>query len=1053
VDSLTRSEHHVWSVADLLRGTFTVGEYGKVILPFAFLRRLDYLLAPTREAVHDHLTENQSMADGLTGFDFYNTSPIDFLSLLSDPSRIRDNLMHFVDGFSPNVREVIHGYDFDLTVSRLDAAGLLYLVCQKFASMDLSESAIDEYSMGHMFDSLIRKFGESSNADVTPVDIARLMAQLLIEPDSTAMSDRSSTVSVMDPCCRNGNVLLELKAQIHQISPGLTVDLGGYEADTNTYALAKSSFLLQEIPADGIRIGNALRQDINETFDYLATHIPFGASWRGIKDDVTWSYEIRARFRHGLPRTTDSALLHVQDLINHMMPATSGGGRAIALVNGSPLFSGHVNSSEAQIRQWLVESDYVEAVIALPEGLLPDSTAASYLLILTNRKEPSRHGKIQMINAQEVHTPLRKRLNHKHRTLSGQDIQHIVDLYRRFTDEERSEIVPNSELGKQRITIERPLRVRWEINDHTVELAGKTKVVLALQPDVRGRLIDRLCSWIGQTHDDDRKLRVTVAELVHELNVRSSVGKALLRAFTVRAPDAPPRLSRGDGQTPDPELRKTVDLPLTETKASITARFGKALGEGAWIDWDRRTTGYTFPRQPFLVAKWSGPTRPLSEVVDQIRPHSRRAGREQTLPLLSSQDLDSADFAGDLDVLADGQDNLALCRGGDIVGSFNRWRHLPADFGEALTKLTVLRPRGGVHGATLAEWLNSGQITGWSGGFSIPDGLPTPTAALRDHGIAALITTLNHGRRAIDQVTRTLLPNVFRTDVADLEGLRGVAGTTASQAHLLNQVLQPLEDPFWRAEWNYPFHVAALARQYRLAQGISERRERILRLAEGITRMLGLFALVIRVHRQGGFSNNLKKSLDRGASFNSWLTVLRNLKADGEIPELPEMDRITFDPGGLGALLESLCRARNGPAHAHGAVTDRVIEDEVIIVEQEVMACLDLVGWFATTRWEFVEQCQYLGDGKGFRLVGYRLVASHPDWERFERDVADPFHPDRIHVWSELAPPISLKCFARALDCDDCQRKELFLFDGVTGERVTLRSLNNCTTNIPIDLT
>ncbi|TCO45870.1 HsdM family class I SAM-dependent methyltransferase [Actinocrispum wychmicini] len=1051
MDSLTRFQHHIWLAADQLRGTFAVGEYDRVILPFVFLRRLDSMLASTREAVHDHLRENQSVPDGFTGFDFYNTSPFDFSSLLSDPSRVRENLMHFVDGFSPNVREVIDGFGFRLIVSRLDAAGLLYGVCQSFASIDLSESAFDEFSMGYLFDDLIRRFGESGNADPTPLDIASLMAHVLVDQDSIELSDSSSIVSVMDPCCRNGQVLLKLNAHINQISPKLGVDLNGYEADGFAYALAKSSFLLQGVPFGGVKLGNVLRQEFTGSFDYLVTHIPFGASWRGIKDYV--KYEPKGRFRHGLPRTTDSALLHIQDLMGHMTPATSGGGRAVALINGSPLFAGHVNSGEAQIRQWLIESDYVEAVIALPEGLLSGSAVGSYLLILTNRKESSRRGKIQMINAQEMHTPLRKRLNYKRRMLSGEDIQGILGLYRRFADEDRSQIMSNSKLGKQRIVIERPLRVRWEINNHTVELVGKTKVVGALEPGVRGRLMDRLRGLVGQTHDDDRKLRVTVAELVRELDARPSLSKAILRAFTVRALDASPRLSRSGERTPDPDLRKTVDLPLIDTKESVAARFKKALGEGAWIDWDRTVTGYTFPRQPFLVAKWEGPTRPLNEMVDQIRSRSRRYGQEQVFPLLSAQDLDSVDFAGDLDATADGQDNLALCHGGDVVGSFNRWRHLPPDFGEALTKLTVLRPRGGVHAGTLAEWLNAGQITGWSGGFSLPDSLPTPTVALRDDEIAALIASLNQGRRTIDQVTRTLLPNVFRTDVADLEALKGIAVTTASQAHLLNQVLQPLEDPFWRAEWNYPFHVAVLARQYRLAQGATARRERILRLAEGITRVLGLFALVIRVRRQGVFSNNLKKSFDRGASFNSWLTVLRNLKADGEIPELPELNRVAFDPGGLGALLESLCRARNDPAHAHGAMTDRAIEDEVVVVEQDVMTCLDLVGWFATTRWEFVEQCLYLGEGEGFRLVGYRLVASHPDWERFERDVADPLHPDRIHVWSELAPPISFKCFARVLDCDDCRRKELFLFDGVTDERVTLRSLNNCDTNIPIDLT
>ncbi|HEV2582201.1 MAG TPA: class I SAM-dependent DNA methyltransferase, partial [Ktedonobacteraceae bacterium] len=407
----------IWSVADLIRDTFKRSKYQDVILPFTVLRRIDCVLQPTKERVLEVNHRLKGRLDNLapqlrraSGYAFYNTSPYDFERLVSDAPHLADNLRSYINDFSENMREVLEKFEFTNTIAKLDEAGLLFLVMQKFKSIDLHPDRVSNHDMGYIFEELIRKFNEALNENpgehFTPREVIRLMVNLLLAQDEAALKREHIVRTVYDPCCGSGGMLTIAKERIAELSKHAEVHLYGQELNGETFAICKSDLYMKSADgsdADNIMFGSTLSKDqhAGKHFDYLLTNPPYGKEWK--MDQAAVETEARrgyaGRFGAGTPRISDGQLLFLQHLLARMQDSDNGGSRVAIVMNGSPLFTGDAGSGESEIRRWILENDWLEAIVALPEQLFYNTGIATYVWVLTNRKEPRRQGKVQLINA------------------------------------------------------------------------------------------------------------------------------------------------------------------------------------------------------------------------------------------------------------------------------------------------------------------------------------------------------------------------------------------------------------------------------------------------------------------------------------------------------------------------------------------------------------------------------------------------------------------------------------------------------------------------------
>ena len=464
----------VWNVADdVLRGLFKPHEYGDITLPFLVLRRLDCLLdedGRKDKAINTYNQYNDKVPEDAlppiilkeTNTRFYNTSRYDISRLKADPNNIQLNFENYIGGFSKNVRDIIENFNLDGFIERLHKNNRLFIFCDKFTEVDLHPDKVDNHTMGQVFEELLRKFSEMSNETsgehYTPRDVVRLLVSLLFAEHREDLRGQGIIRSIFDPCCGTGGMLTIGKEYFReQINPDANIRLLGQELNAQTYAICKSDMLIIGEDPDNIRHGSSLSDDQfqGQRFDYMITNPPFGVSWKSDEEAVKADAQTaNGRFSAGTPRSSDGALLFLQHMLSKM---EDNGSRVGIVFNGSPLFTGDAGSGESEIRRWIIENDWLECIIALPEKLFFNTSIGTYIWILTNQKSVARQGKIQLINGAGFFEKMKRNLGAKNVFISDSHIRQLIQLYTNFEETENSKIYPNEFFGYTKVTVERPL--------------------------------------------------------------------------------------------------------------------------------------------------------------------------------------------------------------------------------------------------------------------------------------------------------------------------------------------------------------------------------------------------------------------------------------------------------------------------------------------------------------------------------------------------------------------------------------------------------------------
>lgn len=618
----------IWSVADLLRGDYKQSEYGRVILPLTVLRRLDCVLEPTKDQVLERAAkygDRPELLEAAAGQQFYNTSKYDFPKLLAAPDDLADNLKHYIASFSPGARDVLDKFGFDTQITRLDRSNLLYLVVSKFAEIDLHPDVVSNLEMGYLYEELIRRFSELSNETAgehfTPREVIRLMVNLLFIEDADLLTKPGISTTIYDGACGTGGMLSVAEDYLREHNPSARLHVYGQELNAETYAICRSDMMLKGQDASNIAYGNSFSEDGHPGLQtaYAIQNPPFGVEWKKVADTVRDEHESKGfagRFGAGLPRINDGSFLFVQNAISKMKPVEQGGGRVAIVFNGSPLFTGAAGSGESEIRRWIIENDWLEAVVALPDQLFYNTGISTYFWIVTNRKSPERRGKVQLVDARDMFTKMRKSLGEKRKQIDQTQIDEIVRLYGDFTENDRVKIFPNETFGFLRITVERPLRVRWEVSDDTLAAFDADSKIAKLDDHARDALRAGVEQWRGDTMTDPADADKRVAALMRDVGVKGKpLRTAILDALAVRDPDAVPVTDAKGNVLPDPDLRDNENVPLPPVpvtyEADPTARlqtieYRTAIDDylaaevhpyvpDAWVDHTKTKVGYEIP--------------------------------------------------------------------------------------------------------------------------------------------------------------------------------------------------------------------------------------------------------------------------------------------------------------------------------------------------------------------------------------------------------------------------------------------------------------------------
>ncbi len=636
----------IWSIAELLRGDYKASDYGKVILPFVVLRRLDCVLEPTKEKVlAEHAKLKVKNVDPVlrraAGQSFYNTSKLTFKALLGDPTHLARNLRAYVSAFSANATDILTNFSFDEEIARLDKANLLYKVVAEFAKIDLHPDVVSNIEMGYIFEELIRRFSEQSNEAAgehfTPREVIRLMVNLLFAPDAELLRERGALRTMYDPACGTGGMLSVADDHLRSINPHARLEMFGQELNPESYAICKSDMMLKGQDPGRIHLGNSFSQDAEagSRFDYMLSNPPFGVDWKKVEEVINREHDeqgLNGRFGAGLPRINDGSLLFLQHMIAKMKDPASGGSRIAIVFNASPLFTGGPESGESNIRRWIIESDWLEAVVALPEELFYNTGIATYVWVITNRKAARRKGKVQLIDARSLFQKMKKSLGNKRNLLSAEHITEITKTHASFAEGERSRILRNKDLGYKRVTIERPLKLRYEVTSDTVEdvralLAepvatdGKKAKPRGANGEIfdREQAIEHLEELIG-TSSTDRAAFIAHLEravFARSGNASASVRRQMLDALSVRDSHAPVVTDAKQHALPDPKLRSFEDVPLDADVRAYVEREVKPHAPEAWIAATEPKIGYEIPLTR-LFFRYE-PARSTTEIAGEVR--------------------------------------------------------------------------------------------------------------------------------------------------------------------------------------------------------------------------------------------------------------------------------------------------------------------------------------------------------------------------------------------------------------------------------------------------
>ncbi|WP_282039374.1 type I restriction-modification system subunit M [Halomonas alimentaria] len=627
----------IWSVADLLRGDFKQSQYGRIILPFTLLRRLECVLEPTKAAVldaaHAHQAKPEAVREKLllraAEQPFFNASPLT-LGTLSD-TQTADDLMSYVQSFSQDAREIFEHFEFEGFVQQLGASNLLYQVVQRFASIDMSPQRLTNYGMGLVFEELIRKFAESSNETAgehfTPRDIVHLTTSLVLTGQEEKLRPHG-IVTVYDPTAGTGGFLSESDEYIQQVSRDVTVSLHGQELNPESYAICKADMLIKGQGVDQVKLGNTLSDDQlpGEHFDFMLSNPPFGVEWKKVQKAITDEHNHKGydgRFGPGLPRVSDGSLLFLMHLVSKMRARQAGGSRIGIILNGSPLFTGGAGSGESEIRRYLLQHDLVEAIVGLPTDMFYNTGIATYVWILSNHKPAERRGQVQLINATGRASKMRKSLGSKRQFVADRDIEEIVRLYGACQEGEESKLFPVEAFGYRRITVERPLRLNFQASPERLSKLDDEKPLQKLEEAER-EAIKAACATLDPeqvfTNRDAFTKALKAALKEAGLKVGAPVQKAILNALSERDPEADICLDKKGNPEPDTGLRDNENVPLDESVFDYFEREVKPHVPDAWIDEEKRDpldgrigiVGFEIPFNRHFYQ--FTPPRPLEEI-------------------------------------------------------------------------------------------------------------------------------------------------------------------------------------------------------------------------------------------------------------------------------------------------------------------------------------------------------------------------------------------------------------------------------------------------------
>jgi len=643
----------IWSIAELLRGPYRPEDYGEVVLPMAVLRRFDAVLSDTKEAVLEENKKYASLPEATRDEilnrtakqGFNNTSEYDFVKLLSDPDNIADNLRDYINGFSSEAREILSHFNFDNEIDKMEENNVLYLVVRRFGEIDLHPDEVSNIEMGYIFEELIRRFSEHAEAGdhYTPREVIKLMVHLMFFNDDDILLP-SVTRTLYDSCAGTGGMGTVAEDYIKEYNPSGHLEFFAQEINGESYAISKADMLIKGQDARNIRLGNTLSNDqfSGEKFDYMITNPPYGVEWKPAKDAVEAEHNdlgFDGRFGAGLPRVGDGQLLFLQNLLAKMKPVTEeepNGSRIAIIMNGSPLFTGDAGSGESEIRRYLFEHDLVEGIVALPDQLFYNTGISTYIWILTNNKPAYKQGKVQLVNAVEKFEKMRKSLGNKRNEITEEQINEIVEMYGQTSEGDNVKIFANEDFGYHRVTVERPLRLNFQITEERIERLDDERAFINLAKSRKkgdnkaaeieagekeqATIKDVLANMESNTVYKNREAFIEVIKEAFketEINLRAPLLRAIWTALSERDETAEVCMKNKKEIEPDTELRDTEIIPLSE---DIDDYFEKEVlphVPDAWIDHDKTRVGYEIPFTRYFYEYTQ--LRPSSEIKAEIQ--------------------------------------------------------------------------------------------------------------------------------------------------------------------------------------------------------------------------------------------------------------------------------------------------------------------------------------------------------------------------------------------------------------------------------------------------
>lgn len=645
----------IWDLADLLRGAYKRNEYQKVILPFTVLKRFDSVLEYSKSDVLEKYNNYKDSIDNLdpllksaavdrygNELGFYNFSKYDFNALLADPEHIEENLMHYIDSFSPNIQDIFENFYFKNHITKLSKANLLFLLIKKFSEskVDLHPDNVSNHEMGTIFEELIRKFSEQSNEEAgehfTPRDVVKLMTNLIFIENGIHLKEKNLIKKIYDPACGTGGMLSSCKNFINEINNSVDVVLYGQEVNEEIYAICKADMLIKGENSENIKGPSSTLSDdqlADDRFDFMISNPPYGRKWEQDKDLVLKEAEkgFTGRFGAGLPRINDGQLLFLEHMISKMKKEEKS--RIAVITNGSPLFTGDAGSGESNIRKWIIEKDYLEAIIGLPDQLFYNTGIKTYIWVLTNEKPSERLGKIQLIDVSTKYKKMRKSLGNKRHQLSDENIEQILEMYNKYELSDEIKIFDNEDFGYTKVTVERPLQLNYKVNeerlDNLYSINAFIKFAESKSKDPDKKLLEEeagkqkqnaiinALKTIDNNYNNWDKFETQINKVLKSFNLSSTLIKNIILALSEHDDTADYITDNKGKNKADGKRRDTEKIPLKQDIEEYFEKEVLSYYPDAWMDRKKDKIGYELNFTQYFY-KYE-PPRPLEEIEADIK--------------------------------------------------------------------------------------------------------------------------------------------------------------------------------------------------------------------------------------------------------------------------------------------------------------------------------------------------------------------------------------------------------------------------------------------------